>query len=105
MYAAGCLGKTEDMVAMLPAGIPMVNVLVMSLGVALLVAGVLIHTEKFGHSAGLAVAVLMVVTAFGVHLPGFFIEYPAEQGEAMIELQRRMSMSGVVKDMGLAGAA
>lgn len=105
MYAAGCLGSTEDMVEMAPEGIPMVHALVLALGASLLAAGTLFHTQKYGRSAAFAIAVLMVVTALSIHLPGFFKAYPPELGEAMTELQQRMSMSGVIKDLGLAGAA
>jgi len=92
------------MVEMGLSDVPFIYALVRLLGALMLAATVLIHT-RYARPAGFVLAAPLVNTAFCVHLQSFFRDYPAEMGEAMVELQRRMSIAGVVKDLGLAGAA
>ncbi len=105
LYAAGCLFNTEVMVAMLPERIPAIRVLVRGLGAAFLVSAILINVERFAPAAGWTMAGLLLVTAFGIHLSDVIKEYPEELGEELIDLEKRAAIAGVVKDVGLAGAA
>ena len=75
------------------------------LGVVFLASAILLNFERFLPAAGWTMAGSLLVTAFGVHLPDVFKQYPEELGEAMIDLEQRTAVAGVVKDLAVAGAA
>ena len=105
LYAAACLFGTDIMVAMLVKRFPGINILVRAVGVGFLLSAVLLNFERFASPAGWTMAGLLMVTAFGVHLPDVFRSYPEELGEYTIDLERRAAAAGDVKDLAVAGAA
>lgn len=105
LYAAGCLLNTQVMVDMLPERIPALHLLVRVLGVAFLGSAILINVDRLVEPAGWTMAGLLLVTAFGVHLPDVIKDYPEELGGERIDLEQRAAIAGVVKDVALAGAA
>lgn len=105
LYAAGCLLNTQVMVDMLPERIPALHLSVRVLGVAFLGSAILINVNRFAEPAGWTMSGLLLVTAFGIHLPDVIKDYPQELGEERIDLEQRAAIAGVVKDVALAGAA
>lgn len=104
MYATGCLLNTQEMVDMFSKDTLLLRVFVITLGLGLLAGGVGMHIESVRLWAGIGLAILMVVTAFSIHLSGLLRKYPSELGENTIKLQKQMSLAGVIKDLGMAGA-
>lgn len=88
LYAAGCLLNTQVMVDMLPERIPALHVLVRLLGVAFLGSGILINVDRFAEPAGWTMSGLLLVTAFGIHLPDVI------KDEEPRELVRRIDEEG-----------
>lgn len=105
LYATGCLFATQVMVDMLPERIPGLQLLVRSVGAAFLGAGILINFDRFAEPAGWTLFGLLLLTAFGVHVPDAVKDYPEELGPERIDLEQRAAIAGVVKDLAVAGAA
>lgn len=66
-------------------------------GIAMIAAAVSILIGKMDRLATTLLGVLMLIFALGVHLPGAM--------NAADEMGKMMSMSGLLKDIGLAGGA
>lgn len=104
MYAAGCLMNTKEMAAMFPQDTLLLRIYIIALGIFLLAGGVGFHIESLRYWSSIALAILMIVTAFSIHLSGLLRKYPADQDEQLTTVQKQMSLAGIIKDLGMAGA-
>ncbi|MCF7825902.1 MAG: DoxX family protein [Candidatus Marinimicrobia bacterium] len=86
------LTSANDMAGLVPGFIPGGVLWVYLTGLALIAAAVSFAIQKHTYLAGLLTAALMMVFVFTIHLPGVI-------GGNM------MAMSGLLKDIGLAGGA
>mgnify|MGYP006883065791 FL=1 len=86
------LMMANDMAGMVPTWLPGGVFWVYLTGLALIAAGVSFVIQKHTYLAGLLTAALMLVFVLTIHLPGVI-------GGNM------MAMSGLLKDLGLAGGA
>ena len=84
--------NANEMAGMVPSFIPGGVLWVYVTGLALIAAGVSFVIQKHTYLAGILSAALMLVFVFTIHLPGVI-------GGNM------MAMSGLLKDLGLAGGA
>jgi len=84
--------SASDMAGMVPGWVPGGVLWVYLTGLALIAAGVSFVIQKHTHPAGLLTAALMFIFVLTIHLPGLL-------GGNM------MAMSGLLKDIGLAGGA
>ncbi|MEM6925706.1 MAG: hypothetical protein AAF602_02160 [Myxococcota bacterium] len=107
LYASGSLLVTSDFVAMIPPDyqFPGVSVFVFGVGATLLAAAILIHVRRLRYAGGITLAVGMTLTAFCIHLPTLFVDFPADTSPEMIELTQRAAIAGVIKDLAVVGAA
>jgi uncharacterized membrane protein len=90
------LMNADAMSGMVPAFVPGGVVWIYITGLSLVAAAVSIISKKMIKMATLLLGVLLVVFVLTIHLPG--LGSPDQN-------MKMMSMSGVLKDLGLAGAA
>ena len=86
-----------QMAGMLPSWLPGGVFWVYLTGIALIAAAVSIIAQKIAKLASLLLAALLAIFVLTVHLPGIM--------GAQNEMAMMMSMSGLLKDIGLAGGA
>jgi uncharacterized membrane protein YphA (DoxX/SURF4 family) len=95
MFSAFHFMNADGMAGMVP--IPGGAIWVYLTGLAMLAAGVAILIGKMDKMAAFLLGVLLVVYALSIHLPGVM--------NAADEMARAGSMSGLLKDLALAGGA
>lgn len=88
--------NADAMAGMVPSYVPGGVIWIYLTGLALVAAAVSIISKKMIKIATLLLGILMVIFVLTLHLPG--LSSPDQN-------MKMMSMSGVLKDLGLAGAA
>lgn len=95
IFGLGHLGNANAMAGMVP--IPGGAIWVYLTGLALIAAAVSIFIGKMDKLAATLLALMLVIFALSIHLPGMM--------GAADDMAAQMSMGNMMKDLGLAGAA
>lgn len=90
------LMKGSAMAGMVPSYVPGGVVWIYITGLAMVAAGVSIIIKKMIRTASLLLGVLLIIYILTIHLPGL------GSADPMVQM---MSMTSLLKDLGLAGAA
>ncbi len=102
-FGIGHFANAGAMAGMVPSYVPGGVLWVYLTGAALLAAGLSFNIRKFDRLAGLLAALLMVVFAVTVHLPG--MTKAVDPADTLANAFKMMSTGNFFKDLALAGGS